>query len=78
MYNSGAWLLGKKKEGRKRIDVHVVVLAQRAQVPIQILDAFFMRLDAFAAKPVVREQAPYSVDGPRLDAVLEIISANCH
>ena len=30
---------------------------------------------AFAAKPVVREQAPYSVDGPRLDAVLEIIDA---
>lgn len=30
---------------------------------------------AFAAKPIVREQAPYSVDGPRLDAVLEIIDA---
>lgn len=30
---------------------------------------------AFAAKPVVREQAPYSVDGPRLDTVLEIIDA---
>ncbi|WP_286219533.1 phosphoserine phosphatase SerB [Paraoerskovia sediminicola] len=28
---------------------------------------------AFAAKPVVREQAPYSVDGPRLDAVLGVI-----
>nr|WP_281181327.1 phosphoserine phosphatase SerB [Sanguibacter gelidistatuariae] len=30
---------------------------------------------AFAAKPVVREQAPFSVDGPRLDAVLAIIDA---
>lgn len=30
---------------------------------------------AFAAKPVVRAQAPYAVDGPRLDAVLEIIDA---
>jgi phosphoserine phosphatase len=28
---------------------------------------------AFAAKPVVRAQAPFSVDGPRLDAVLEVI-----
>ncbi|WP_454043658.1 phosphoserine phosphatase SerB [Cellulosimicrobium sp. Marseille-Q8652] len=28
---------------------------------------------AFAAKPVVREQAPYSVDGPRLDAVLDVV-----
>lgn len=28
---------------------------------------------AFAAKPVVREQAPYAVDGPRLDAVLPLI-----
>ncbi|GAA1410866.1 phosphoserine phosphatase SerB [Oerskovia paurometabola] len=30
---------------------------------------------AFAAKPVVVAQAPYSVPGPRLDAVLEIIDA---
>lgn len=28
---------------------------------------------AFAAKPVVREQAPYAVDGPRLDAVLDVV-----
>jgi phosphoserine phosphatase len=28
---------------------------------------------AFAAKPVVRAQAPFSVDGPRIDAVLDII-----
>lgn len=28
---------------------------------------------AFAAKPVVRAQAPYAVDGPRLDAVLDVI-----
>jgi phosphoserine phosphatase len=28
---------------------------------------------AFAAKPVVREQAPFSVDGPRLDDVLAIV-----
>ncbi|WP_285821118.1 phosphoserine phosphatase SerB [Cellulosimicrobium sp. Marseille-Q4280] len=28
---------------------------------------------AFAAKPVVREQAPFSVDGPRLDAVLDVV-----
>ncbi len=28
---------------------------------------------AFAAKPVVRAQAPYAVDGPRLDAVLAVI-----
>lgn len=28
---------------------------------------------AFDAKPVVREQAPFTVDGPRLDAALEII-----
>ncbi|MDF2847012.1 MAG: serB [Oerskovia sp.] len=31
---------------------------------------------AFAAKPVVVAQAPYSVPGPRLDAVLEIIDAS--
>ena len=30
---------------------------------------------AFAAKPVVRAQAPFAVDGPRLDAVLEVIDA---
>lgn len=30
---------------------------------------------AFAAKPVVVDQAPFSVPGPRLDAVLEIIDA---
>lgn len=30
---------------------------------------------AFAAKPVVREQAPFAVDGPRLDAVLAVIDA---
>jgi len=30
---------------------------------------------AFAAKPVVREQAPWSVDGPRLDAVLDVVDA---
>ncbi|WP_439646296.1 phosphoserine phosphatase SerB [Sanguibacter suarezii] len=30
---------------------------------------------AFAAKPVVQEQAPFTVAGPRLDAVLEIIDA---
>ncbi len=30
---------------------------------------------AFAAKPVVVAQAPHSVPGPRLDAVLEIIDA---
>lgn len=30
---------------------------------------------AFSAKPVVREQAPFSIDGPRLDAALEIIDA---
>jgi phosphoserine phosphatase len=28
---------------------------------------------AFAAKPVVRAQAPFSLDGPRLDEVLEIV-----
>ncbi len=28
---------------------------------------------AFAAKPVVRAQAPFSLDGPRLDAVLDVI-----
>jgi len=28
---------------------------------------------AFDAKPVVREQAPFSVDGPRLDAALAVI-----
>ncbi len=28
---------------------------------------------AFAAKPLVREQAPYSIDGPRLDEVLRIV-----
>nr|WP_290438804.1 phosphoserine phosphatase SerB [Cellulosimicrobium cellulans] len=28
---------------------------------------------AFAAKPLVREQAPYTVDGPRLDAVLDVV-----
>lgn len=28
---------------------------------------------AFAAKPVVRAQAPYSLDGPRLDAALDLI-----
>ncbi|WP_402466155.1 phosphoserine phosphatase SerB [Isoptericola aurantiacus] len=28
---------------------------------------------AFAAKPLVREQAPYSIDGPRLDEVLRVI-----
>lgn len=28
---------------------------------------------AFAAKPVVRAQAPYAVDGPRLDAVLDVV-----
>jgi phosphoserine phosphatase len=28
---------------------------------------------AFAAKPVVRAQAPFSVDGPRIDAVLDVI-----
>lgn len=28
---------------------------------------------AFAAKPLVRAQAPFSIDGPRLDAVLEVI-----
>ncbi|PFG42962.1 phosphoserine phosphatase [Isoptericola jiangsuensis] len=28
---------------------------------------------AFAAKPVVREQAPYSLDGPRLDDVLQVV-----
>jgi phosphoserine phosphatase len=28
---------------------------------------------AFAAKPLVRLQAPFSVDGPRLDAVLDVI-----
>lgn len=28
---------------------------------------------AFAAKPLVREQAPYAVDGPRLDAVLDVV-----
>ncbi|MBD5788272.1 phosphoserine phosphatase SerB [Cellulosimicrobium terreum] len=28
---------------------------------------------AFAAKPVVRDQAPYGVDGPRLDSVLEVV-----
>jgi len=28
---------------------------------------------AFAAKPVVRDQAPHSVDGPRLDAVLDVV-----
>ena len=28
---------------------------------------------AFAAKPVVRAQAPFSIDGPRIDAVLDII-----
>ncbi|MGP7960811.1 phosphoserine phosphatase SerB [Sanguibacter sp. A247] len=28
---------------------------------------------AFDAKPVVREQAPFTIDGPRLDAALEII-----
>ncbi|MHA7132738.1 phosphoserine phosphatase SerB [Oerskovia turbata] len=31
---------------------------------------------AFAAKPVVVAQAPFSVPGPRLDAVLEIIDAH--
>ncbi|MFF3064114.1 phosphoserine phosphatase SerB [Oerskovia sp. NPDC057915] len=30
---------------------------------------------AFAAKPLVVDQAPYSVPGPRLDAVLDIIDA---
>lgn len=28
---------------------------------------------AFAAKPLVRAQAPYSIDGPRLDEVLRIV-----
>lgn len=28
---------------------------------------------AFAAKPLVRAEAPYSIDGPRLDEVLQII-----
>ncbi|OLT51331.1 phosphoserine phosphatase SerB [Cellulosimicrobium sp. CUA-896] len=28
---------------------------------------------AFAAKPLVRRQAPYAVDGPRLDAVLDVV-----
>lgn len=28
---------------------------------------------AFAAKPLVRAQAPYAVDGPRLDAVLDVV-----
>jgi phosphoserine phosphatase len=28
---------------------------------------------AFAAKPLVRQQAPYTVDGPRLDAVLAVV-----
>ena len=28
---------------------------------------------AFAAKPVVRAQAPFSIDGPRLDAVLDVV-----
>ena len=28
---------------------------------------------AFAAKPVVRAQAPYGVDGPRIDAVLDVV-----
>ncbi|WP_418277096.1 phosphoserine phosphatase SerB [Isoptericola jiangsuensis] len=28
---------------------------------------------AFAAKPLVREQAPHSIDGPRLDEVLRIV-----
>ncbi|WP_172150281.1 phosphoserine phosphatase SerB [Isoptericola chiayiensis] len=28
---------------------------------------------AFAAKPLVRAQAPYSVDGPRLDEVLRVV-----
>ncbi|MCB7137289.1 phosphoserine phosphatase SerB [Cellulosimicrobium marinum] len=28
---------------------------------------------AFAAKPMVRAQAPYGVDGPRLDAVLDVV-----
>jgi phosphoserine phosphatase len=28
---------------------------------------------AFAAKPLVREQAPFSIDGPRLDDVLRIL-----
>jgi phosphoserine phosphatase len=28
---------------------------------------------AFAAKPLVRQQAPYAVDGPRLDAVLAVV-----
>jgi phosphoserine phosphatase len=31
---------------------------------------------AFAAKPVVVAQAPFSVPGPRLDAVLEVIDAH--
>nr|WP_049788432.1 phosphoserine phosphatase SerB [Isoptericola variabilis] len=30
---------------------------------------------AFAAKPVVRAQAPFSVDGPRIDAVLDVIDS---
>lgn len=28
---------------------------------------------AFAAKPLVREQAPFSLDGPRLDEVLRVV-----
>jgi phosphoserine phosphatase len=28
---------------------------------------------AFAAKPLVRAQAPYSIDGPRLDEVLRVV-----
>ncbi|GAA1733876.1 hypothetical protein GCM10009809_31540 [Isoptericola hypogeus] len=28
---------------------------------------------AFAAKPLVRAQAPFSIDGPRLDAVLDVV-----
>jgi phosphoserine phosphatase len=28
---------------------------------------------AFAAKPLVREQAPYGIDGPRLDEVLRVV-----
>ena len=34
-------------------NIHIMMLAQIAQIPVQVLDALFVCLDAFALEPFV-------------------------
>ena len=43
-------------------DLHVVMLAQIAQIPIQFLHPLLVRLDPFLLQPVVKLQRPKPID----------------